>query len=211
MRITLAVGLLGVLLVGCDGAAAPAVPSSASSTVQPIATSAASPTSAAVSSSPPTSDIQATATPTPKPRPTPAVPPPPTGVRIERHGCSTGPYPDGTLPGKCTVTVTWTKVMTKGTEIRVYGVTGCLSMSDEGLDGSCLVLHTPLPPSMRKLIARAPASKGAISWTRPAWQDVIVADTGGPDLRQAVRPMDGTNPFFENQPGEPFPGDSFCL
>jgi hypothetical protein len=94
------------------------------------------------------------------------------------------------------VTVTWKKVATKGTEIRVYGVTGCLSMTDEGLDGSCLVLHTPLPPSIRKLIARAPASKGAISWTRPAWQDVIVADTGGPALWQFGVDRRGDDIFF---------------
>jgi len=62
----------------------------------------------------------------------------------------------------------------------VYGVTGCLSIKEEAGDGSCLVLDTVVPTSVRKFIARAAASKGTLSWTRPAWLDVIESDTGGP-------------------------------
>ena len=198
MRITVVIALLGALLVGCGAAPASPVRSSvsASATAQSIASSTASPASAPITSASPASTSRAAATPSPKPRATPAVPPPPTAVRIKRQGCYTGPYPDGVPPGECTVTITWKKVATKGTEIRVYGVTGCLSMSDGAGNGSCLVLHTALPPSTRKLIARAPASKGTVSWTRPTWQDVMVADTGGPDFRQFGVDRHGDDIFF---------------
>ena len=180
LRITVAVVLLGVMVVGCDAAATPSVliSASASTTAQPIAPSTAPPASAS-----PTSAARATATPVPKPRPTPAAPPPPTAVRITREGCYTGPDPGGVLPGTCTTTVTWKKVATKGTEIRVYGVTGCLSLKERAGDGSCLLLHTAVPPSVRQLIARAPASKGTVSWTGPAWLDNVQVDTGGPPYR----------------------------
>ncbi len=101
-------------------------------------------------------------------------------VRITRQGCYTGPDPDGVPPGTCTTTVTWKKVATKGTEIEVYGVTRCLSLTERAGEGSCLVRDTAVPPSARKLIARAPASDGTVSWTGPAWLDVISSDTGGP-------------------------------
>lgn len=94
------------------------------------------------------------------------------------------------------MTITWKKGMTKGTEIRVYGVTGCLSMTDRVGSGSCLVLHTALPPSTRKLIARVPASKGTVSWTRPAWQDVIQSDTGGPMYRAFGVDRHGDDIYF---------------
>jgi hypothetical protein len=68
-----------------------------------------------------------------------------------------------------TTTITWKEAVTEGTEIRVYGVTACFA-PPEG--GACLVEHTALPASVRELIARAPASKGKVSWTWPAWDDV---------------------------------------
>ena len=101
-------------------------------------------------------------------------------VRIARQGCYTGPDPDGVPPGTCTTTVTWKKVATKGTEIEVYGVTRCLSLTERAGEGSCLVRNTAVPPSARTLIARASASDGTVSWTGPAWLDVISSDTGGP-------------------------------
>ena len=134
------------------------VSASASTTAQPMARQTAPPASAS-----PTSAARATATPVSTSRPTPAAPPLPTAVRIKRVGCYTGPDPGGVLPGTCTTTVTWKKVATKGTEIRVYGVTECLSMTERAGSGSCLVLHTALPASTRKLIARVTASKGTVS------------------------------------------------
>jgi hypothetical protein len=70
---------------------------------------------------------------------------------------------------RVTVTIRWKELAPKGTEIRVYGVTKCFA-PPEG--GPCLVEHTPLPASVRELIARAPASKGRVSWTWPNWEDV---------------------------------------
>ncbi len=173
MRVCVAVAMLGVVLVGCNGAAAPSVPFSASSSATALAIATLTPT--------PTAAPPVTASPRPKPSPTPAgPPPPPKAVTISRKGCYTGPNPDGVPPGTCTTTITWKKVGTKGTEIKVYGVTGCLSATEQPGDGSCLVRNTPVPKSVRKLIARAPASDGKVSWTGPAWQDVISNDTGGP-------------------------------
>ena len=83
-------------------------------------------------------------------------------------------------PGTCTTTLTWKKVPTEGTQIEVYGVTGCLSQTKRAGDGSCLVVGTVVPTSTRKLIAQAPASKGTVSWTGPAWLDNIDVATTGP-------------------------------
>jgi hypothetical protein len=59
-------------------------------------------------------------------------------------------------------------------------VTDCLSLTERAGDGSCLVRDTAVPPSTRKLIARVAASKGTVSWTGPAWLDVIQTYSGGP-------------------------------
>ena len=111
----------------------------------------------------------ATATPHPTPKPTPgptplAVPSPPSGATFKIT------YPSDT---RNKMTVTWKGPRAKGTEIRVYGVTACVAMPPsprEGSDGPCLVEHTPLPASARKLIAKAPASSGKVSWTWPNWR-----------------------------------------
>lgn len=94
------------------------------------------------------------------------------------------------------MTLTWSKVAAKGTEMRVYGVTGCLSAKERSGAGACLVLHTAVPASTRQLIARAPASAGTISWTRPAWLDVIDADTGGPAYWVIGVDRHGDNIYF---------------
>jgi hypothetical protein len=172
MRGAVAVGILGVILVACGSPSAPSIQisESPSTTPQAIANPTASPSPVA----------QAIATPIPTPRPKPATPPIPTGVRITRQGCYTGPVPDGVPSGSCTTTLTWTKVPAEGTRIEIYGVTKCLSRTERAGDGSCLVEGTAVPPDTRKLIAQAPASKGTVSWTGPAWLDVIDADTGAP-------------------------------
>jgi len=139
---------------------------------------------------------RANATPIPTRRPKPVAPPLPTGVRITRHGCYTGPDPDGVPPGDCTTTITWKKIATEGTEIEVYGVTGCLSAGERAGDGSCLVVDTAVPPDARILITRAPASTGTISWTGPAWRDVISADTGGPAYRTIGVDRHGDDIYF---------------
>lgn len=80
--------------------------------------------------------------------------------------------------GVCTQTVIWKEAAPEGTEIRVYGITRCLLAREHAGSGSCVGRHTPVPGSVRKLIARAPASEGSVSWTRPAWLD-NVRSTGG--------------------------------
>jgi hypothetical protein len=181
--------MLGLVLAGCNGAAAPSVPFSgeASATAQALATLTPS-----VAATP-----RASVSPQPTPNPTPAAPPPPpTKVRVTRQGCSTGLFPDGVPPGTCTTTVTWKKIATKGTEIKVYGVTGCLSATERAGDGSCLVRNTKVPASVRKLIARVPASDGTVSWTGPAWLDVIDTDVGGPRYQAIGVDRHGDDIYF---------------
>jgi hypothetical protein len=67
------------------------------------------------------------------------------------------------------VTIRWTAPISAGTEIQVYGVTRCFAPAT---GGPCLVEHTALPASARVLLAKAPASKGAVSWTWPNWEDI---------------------------------------
>jgi hypothetical protein len=67
-----------------------------------------------------------------------------------------------------TQTVTWRTPRTEGIEVRVYGVTKCLAEPNDpppDTSGPCLVVHTALPASVRTLLATAPASDGAVSWT----------------------------------------------
>jgi hypothetical protein len=118
------------------------------------------------------------------PDPAPLAPPPPTAIRLKRHGCYTGREDVvGGTPGDCTTTMTWKEAVTDGTEIRVYGVTGCLSATESAIErtggGSCLIEGTAVPASMRVLIAKAPAADGGVSWTRPALAGVIPVETGG--------------------------------
>ena len=105
------------------------------------------------------------ATPEPAPEATPApVPPKPTGVSFdEQHRVS-----DDEQVDEITQTVTWEAPRSEGVEIRVYGVTECISEPANPLpdtSGPCLVVHTPLPASVRTLLATAPASDGVVSWT----------------------------------------------
>jgi hypothetical protein len=84
------------------------------------------------------------------------------------------------------MTVAWKGPHGAGTEIQVYGVTECLAMPpdvDPGVDryGRCLVEHTPLPASVRKLIAKASASSGKVSWTWPGWDDIGSSVAMSPD------------------------------
>lgn len=71
-------------------------------------------------------------------------------------------------PALVTQTVTWTAPRDDGVEIRVYGVTSCIARPTDpppGSSGPCLVVRTPLPTSVRRLLATAPASAGAARWT----------------------------------------------
>jgi hypothetical protein len=178
------IAMLGVILAGCEATATPSLASFTTSSAPAIALATASP------SAPPA------ATPRPTPRATPlAPPPPPTGVRIRRQGCYWGSDSTG-VTGTCITTITWKKAIAKGTEIRVYGVTGCLSLTERPGDGSCLVKHTSVPVSARRLIAKAPASEGKIVWKGPAWRALIFqSETDGPTYQYAVD-SNGVETYF---------------
>ena len=138
--------------------------------------SAASPSGAPTSASvPPSADTGDVVTPAPSATQaatqaaTPQAPPPaPKGVKMTTKGHDPGNVGYDT---ELTVTVSWKSPLTKGTQIRVFGVRDC--MPPPGKDPApCLLKGTPLPASGRDLIARAPASKGKVSWTWPAWEDI---------------------------------------
>lgn len=97
------------------------------------------------------------------------MPPKPTGVSFdEQHRVS-----DDEQTDEITQTVTWETPRSERVEIRVYGVTECISEPANPLpdtSGPCLVVHTPLPASVRTLLATAPASDGVVSWT---WTDGV--------------------------------------
>lgn len=155
--------ILGSVLAACGPTGAPSahpVPPSTEASDVAFAPAAASPTEAATLASPsPLATTQPTSNPTPVP-----VPPKPTGVTFDEETRSIG---DGQF-GEVTQTVTWGAPRSEGVEIRVYGVTECTAEPADpapGTSGPCLVVHTPLPASVRRLLATAPASDGAVSWT----------------------------------------------
>ena len=160
---TISVGLL--IAAACTSASTPApdVTPTASPSIT-ITPAAASPTAAATPASlSPSATPQPTPKPTPEPTPVP-VPPKPTGVTFDQE---TRPIDDGQF-GEVTQTVTWGAPRSEGIKIRVYGVIGCIAEPADpapGTNGPCLVVHTPLPASARRLLATAPASDGAVSWT----------------------------------------------
>jgi glucose/arabinose dehydrogenase len=146
--------LVAVALAACS--AGPATQATAIAQVTEPPVTAMPAVTAKLPTEPPTP--KATPKPTPKPtlkpapkptpRPTPVpVPPKPTGVKFIEA-------PE--IREEIQYTVLWQTPRTKGVEIRVYGVTECLSAPStlpEYAEGPCLVEHTTLPPSTMKLIA----------------------------------------------------------
>jgi hypothetical protein len=100
---------------------------------------------------------------TPKPTSVP-VPPKPTKVTFDAQSRE---IVEG-YSYEITQTVTWRSPRAEGVEIRAYGVTECLAEpahAKPGSGGPCLVRHTPLPASVRTLLATAPASAGKVAWS----------------------------------------------
>lgn len=188
-------GIISVLCAACSGGPAASPPSASA----PDAPATASPAPAATSAAPATPSARATgvAKASPRPTATPArspsptkvpIPPKPTGVAFsetvvcifgfedeETRSCAV-PEPSGEPEGWeppdneiVTQTVTWKSPRSGGVEVRVYGVTSCISKPTSEptarRTGACLVEHTNLPPSTRVLLATAPASAGRASWT----------------------------------------------
>jgi hypothetical protein len=187
-------------------------------------TDAPSPAPAATIPTPqatPLPELTSSAAALPPPSPTPdSVPPKPTGATFhEEVEC---------LDAECseaetTQTVTWRTPRTKGITIRVYGVTECLARPAHpkpGASGPCLVTHTPLPASVRTLLAKAPASAGKVSWswTQETGCDIGLfgSDPGGPPyvaVVLAAYSAAGQSIFTIAEPGgwrEPLPGEVFC-
>jgi hypothetical protein len=182
------VAILSVVLMACSAEAQPtpsgqASPRSAASASAPV-TESAPPTAvpAAPATPPPTLDPTPTPTPTPEPTAAPKAAKP-TGVKFKYLSdveTKTG-YRE-------TFRVTWKTPRADGIEIRVYGVTRCLSEPKKpkaGTEGPCLVPHTKLPKSALTLIATAPASAGKVTWT---WDTVDFRDVGDYIWRADPRP-----------------------
>jgi hypothetical protein len=146
-----------VLVLACSPAQSPPPSASTASAGQSIAPTSPSPSA----------DVAVVASPTPTA--TPLKPPPaPKGVKLTTKGSDPGNVGYDT---KMTLTVSWASPTSDGTQIRVFGVEDC--MPPPGKDPApCLTKNTPLPPSARKLVAKAPAAKGKVTWTWPAWEDI---------------------------------------
>ena len=179
-----------VAVAACQSTSAPtpsafpasAAPSSPSDAAAPLdtATPPATPASAV-----PTASFQSPPTSRPTPQATTAtVPAKPSGVTFTTDSVKL-PGPTGTdeITYQVTHTVRWKAPREAGVEIRVYGVTECLSEPSNPpplTSGPCLVEHTRLPPSVMALAATAPAAAGEISWIAPFYYD-CAGPPVGPD------------------------------
>lgn len=155
--------------------AAPSLPSDAAASLGTATPSLAPASAAPTASIPPRPTREATAA---------TVPAKPTGVTFTSDSVEL-PAPTGTEEVAYQVrhTVRWKAPRTDGVEIRVYGVTECLSEPSSpppGTAGPCLVEHTLLPPSVMALAATAPAAAGEISWIAPFYYD-CAGPPVGPD------------------------------
>ena len=87
------------------------------------------------------------------------------------------------FPYEVTHTVRWESPRAAGLEIRVYGVTECLSEPSSpppGTSGPCLVEHTLLPPRVMALAGTTPAAAGETSWIAPFYYE-CAGPPVGPD------------------------------
>ena len=112
--------------------------------------------------------------------------------------------------------------MSEDIEIRVYGVTECIARPAKpspDTSGPCLVEHTRLPASVRKLLATAPASDGVASWTWTGTFDCEIGmafDPRGPAYHAIVLAAYNTaghSIFAIAAPGgwwQPSPNDIIC-
>lgn len=174
-RAALAVIVAGVIAAcGASGAPSPApvlTRTDAATAVTPSATTTASTSLAAT-------EFPRSPSPAPTPRsgpiPTPVPEPPkPTGVSFDEKRVG-----DDAPSTEITQTVSWGAPRSEGVEIRVYGVTECVARPanpSPDTNGPCLVEHTPLPASVRTLLATAPASDGGVSWS---WTGTFDCEVG---------------------------------
>lgn len=179
-----------IAVAACQSTASPSASALPSSTAPSLPASSATTLAAATPTSTPAAAMPtASFPPLPTPRPTPkataaTVPEKPTGVTFETDVMEL-PGPTGTdqITFQVTHTVRWEAPRTAGVEIRVYGVTECLSEPSSpspGTSGPCLIEHTRLPASVMALAASAPASAGEISWIAPMYYE-CAGPPVGPD------------------------------
>jgi hypothetical protein len=206
-----AAAMVAIVIIGAACSAPASAPSAS-----PRPAAQASPRQAATDS--PRSRIAAP-TPKPSPKPTPVpVPPKPTGVKFDERAKMS----DDESVAEITQTVTWRAPRSAGVEIRVYGVTECIAEPSNpapNTSGPCLVIHTPLPASVRTLLGTAPASDGVVSWT---WTQETGCDIGlahdpdGPMYHAVVLAAysaSGHSIFAIAEPGgwwQPGPNDVIC-
>ena len=99
-----------------------------------------------------------------------SAPPSPTDVVFKVHASNKpSDWVDGPPPFR--LEVTWNETVDADTTIEVWAVTKCpRQASPQRLEVSCLGNQTPLPVSIRKLVASAPAVDGTVSWKVPGWE-----------------------------------------
>ena len=202
------VAVLSLILAACSGGAEPA-PSDPTGVATPDATSSLTKVTPEPTINVAGPSLAATSQPTPVPEP-----PKPSGVTFdERVRVS-----DDEAFAEITQTVTWRAPRTEGVEIRVYGVTECIAEPanpSPDTSGPCLVEHTPLPASVRRLLATAPASDGVVSWT---WTEETGCNPGPfsgayAAIVLAAYSASGHSIFAIAAPGrwwEPGPGEVVC-
>lgn len=184
--------VIGFVLAGCGtGAASPPTsgqpPAPSDSQASPLPSLSLGPSFVVIEP-----DASPTVAPTPTAMPDPtAVPVPakPTGVafRVVRRVELRDGYRE-------TFRVTWKAPRSEGLEIRVWGVTECLSEPEDpqaGTSGPCLVRHTALPESVRTLISTVPASAGKVTWT---WH--TLGECNPQDLIWRARPAPDGQTFY---------------
>ena len=165
-----------LVLTACATSGAPSPSAIALAPSAPSATTPAAATDAPQSPGPLSTPNSPTATQSPKPTPNPP-PPRPTGVKFDTQ---VRPNADDSV-AEITQTVTWRTPRTNGVTISVYGITKCIAQPanpSPATSGPCLVEHTPLPASVRRLLATTPASDGSASWT---WSEETGCDVGLPN------------------------------
>jgi hypothetical protein len=179
-----------VAVAACQTTSSPSASALPSSTAPSPPSNAAAPLDTATP--PPTRDSALptiSIPPPPTPRPTPkataaTVPAKPTGVTFKTDVVEIpGPTGADEITYQVTHTVRWKAPHTAGVEIRVYGVTECLSEPGNpspGTSGPCLVEQTQLPASVMALATSAPATAGEISWIAPFYYE-CAGPPVGPD------------------------------
>lgn len=168
--------ILALVLTACATSSAPSPSPMALATSAPSATTPPAATDSPQSLSPPPASNSPAPTTSPKPPPNPP-PPKPTGVEFDTQVHANA---DKSV-AEITQTVTWRAPRTNGVTISVYGITKCIGQPanpSPATSGPCLVEHTPLPASVRRLLATTPASAGSASWT---WSEEIGCDIGLPN------------------------------